>query len=105
MTVVVLALIMGLIALKIYEHVMIISTALIGSYLICKSVSVWAGGFPNEVELYHWIENSNGSYQMETTYYYYFAAILVGTIIGVIVQEKHKSKRNKDSVHGYKRMH
>lgn len=41
---------------------------------------------------------------METTYYIYFAAILVGTIIGVIVQEKHKSKR-KESVHGYKRMH
>lgn len=104
MTVVVLAIIFGVIALYIYEHMMIISTALIGSYLVNKSVSVWAGGFPNEVELFHYIENSGGDYEMETTYYIYFAAILVGTIIGIIVQEKHKSKR-KESTHGYKRMH
>ncbi len=58
MTVVVLAIVVGLIALWIYEHMIIVVTSLIGSYLVNKSVSVFAGGFPNEVELYHFIEKS-----------------------------------------------
>ena len=104
---VVLAILIGLIALWIWEHVIIIMTSFIGAYLVNKSVAVWAGGFPNEVELYHYIESSGGEYSIETTYYIYFAAILVGTIVGAVVQEKHRSKRKEkeQGTAGYHAMH
>ena len=99
----VLALLCGILALKVWEHAIIVITAFLGGYVFNKSVSVWAGGFPNEIELYHYLEGSHGSYSIETTYYYYFAGIVIATIIGTIAQEKHKNKR-KERQQGYRQM-
>ena len=105
MTVIVLAIVCGLIALKVWEHFIIIATAFIGSYVTAKCIGVYAGGFPNEIELYHYLENSDKRYSIENSYYFYFAGIVVFTIIGTIVQEKHKSKRDEKKSPKYKRMH
>jgi len=43
-----LGLIFGVLAFKLFEHVLIFSTTFIGTYLFIRSIGEVAGNYPNE---------------------------------------------------------
>lgn len=46
--IVALAVIFGALSFVIYDHIIIISTTMIGSYAFVRGISLYAGGYPNE---------------------------------------------------------
>ena len=86
-------------ASKLHDILLIVSTSLIGSYALVRGISVFAGGFPNEVAIMD--ELANDIMPTLSTYFYvYFAAIVCLFILGVANQWKHykgeQSKTNGD---------
>jgi len=68
-----------------YKHgdtIVILVTSLIGAYLTVRGVSMFFGGFPNEVSLYQ--EISNGTASFSYWFLGYLSAIMILTIVGVI---------------------
>jgi len=74
------ALVGAVIAYKLWKDIIMISTAYIGAYMICKSIAVYIGGFPTEDSIADGIEN----WSPET--YIYLALIVVLTILGGVTQ-------------------
>ena len=76
----VLFLILGLIIKKFF---IILMTSLYGAFAICYGVATFAGGFPI------FVDTTAVGYQRPANYwlvYIYFAGIIVGTVVGTIVQ-------------------
>ena len=68
----------------IFDHVLIFSTSLIGSYSFVRGISLYAGGYPNEFTLAELIQQ--GLYkEIDVLFYAYFCAIVVIFVVGVIV--------------------
>jgi len=63
-------------------------TALLGAYSFVRGISVFAGGYPNEVTLYEQL--NNGTAQFTPVFLGYLAGILVVFVLGVLWQNKHK---------------
>ena len=77
-------------AFKTERLVIMLATALIGSYLSVRGVSLYAGGFPNESSLQY--ELQSGSITWETfpkSFYGYLAGIVVLCLISFMFQTKH----------------
>lgn len=47
----------GLLTFKYSEEVIVMSTSLVGSYMVIRPISWIFGGFPNEFTLYLMVEN------------------------------------------------
>jgi len=63
---------------KFESHVIIVSTAFMGSYGIIRGISMYAGGFPSEQELH--ALTSSGAMKWENfpkLFYLYLASIVV----------------------------
>lgn len=73
----------------IFDHALIISTAIVGSYGFVRGISLYAGRYPNEFTLVELIQKGLIS-QIDPIFYAYLAGILVMAIIGMIVQYKMK---------------
>lgn len=52
LTVIISSLIVALLAVKYFEYIAIIGAAIGGAYSLVRGVSIFAGGFPNEIYLY-----------------------------------------------------
>ena len=50
--VVVLGLLVGVLSFKWYNHIVIIATCVLGSYLFIRGLAIFAGGYPNEFTVY-----------------------------------------------------
>ena len=70
-----------------YNHAIILSTSLIGSYLFVRGISLYAGGFPNEYTLMKELENGVIPV-VPMSFYFYLGGIVVSTIICAVVQYK-----------------
>eukprot|EP00331_Platyophrya_macrostoma_P030491 CAMPEP_0176448190 /NCGR_PEP_ID=MMETSP0127-20121128/25603_1 /TAXON_ID=938130 /ORGANISM="Platyophrya macrostoma, Strain WH" /LENGTH=409 /DNA_ID=CAMNT_0017835027 /DNA_START=36 /DNA_END=1265 /DNA_ORIENTATION=+ len=95
---VVLALITGILALLIFEHVVIIATAFTGAYLVIRGASLFAPAgytYPNEIEIARDIQY-NGFAHIPWTFYLYFPLIVIITIAGAYVQYRHKRARDEE---------
>eukprot|EP00355_Strombidium_rassoulzadegani_P009221 CAMPEP_0168617554 /NCGR_PEP_ID=MMETSP0449_2-20121227/5601_1 /TAXON_ID=1082188 /ORGANISM="Strombidium rassoulzadegani, Strain ras09" /LENGTH=207 /DNA_ID=CAMNT_0008658371 /DNA_START=774 /DNA_END=1393 /DNA_ORIENTATION=+ len=80
-----LALVMALLTFKKREHVMILSTCVLGSYLIVRGVSLYAGGFPNEFEFTK--EFDSGAWtSLPWTFYVYLVMMVVMFVLGTYYQ-------------------
>ena len=82
------------------SHILIISTAFVGSYGFIRGISFYAGGYPNEFTLYDRIKHGLIE-NIEPTFYAYFASILVLFIIGLAVQYRMRNKEKDDERHPY----
>lgn len=93
------AIILAFFAFKVEKLVVIAVTGFVGSYMIVRGISLYAGGFPNEMALGKEIEQGGISFdQFPKTFYGYLAGIGVCAIVGVIVQlkqNKHKDNQNR----------
>lgn len=86
-----------------YNHALILSTALIGSYSIVRGASLYIGGFPNEFNLIN--EVKNGVIEnVPWEYYAYLAAIIATSILASIVQYKTLARMEEHERHPYERL-
>lgn len=76
-----------------YNHAIILSTSLIGSYFFVRGISFYAGGFPNEFILMKEIKHGIISTQPWSVWVY-LAGIVVATVICAVVQYKQLARMN-----------
>merc|ERR1712110_1025057 len=93
-TIIIVALICGVIAHKLRDTVLIVVTAFVGSYLAVRAVSLIVGGFPPESAIAEYIKYGAWD-DLTQDFWMYCAAMLVLGIIGVAVQCHYK----KDEEH------
>lgn len=91
-TIGVLGLLGGLLSLKFYKHVVIVSTSLGGSYAFVRALSLVIGGFPNEIKLINEIQLQNYDFSVEWPFYVYMNAIFLMTLFSIWVQIKIKRR-------------
>jgi len=76
---------------KYYDLIVILSTAMLGAYTFVRGISLFAGGFPNEVEVIQKLANgiaTNIPYQ----FYLYTAGIIVLFGLGSFYQLREKKR-------------
>jgi hypothetical protein len=75
----------GFFVLKTEKLMIMLSTALIGSYLAIRGISLYAGGFPNETSLRSQLESGGLTWDtFPKTFYAYLAAIFVLSVISCV---------------------
>lgn len=80
------------------SHILIISTAFIGSYSLIRGISLYAGKFPSESYIIHLISNNETEtlkHILTFEIYLYLAGWLLGFILGVVVQYKIRTDEDK----------
>mmetsp|Transcript_8962 Transcript_8962/g.6727 ORF Transcript_8962/g.6727 Transcript_8962/m.6727 type:complete len:140 (-) Transcript_8962:45-464(-) len=88
LSVVVLGLIGGIVAYKMKDGVMIIVTSFIGAYMFVRGISVFIGGYPNELEMINMVKT--GTYDVTISLICYLLGVLVLFVWGICFQNRHK---------------
>jgi hypothetical protein len=89
----------GFLAFKFEKLMIMLSTALIGSYLAVRGISMYAGGFPNETSIRQELESGGLTWDtFPKTFYAYLAGILILSITSFVYQVRHN--RNAQKVEG-----
>lgn len=92
-----LGVIAGLLSLWLFWHAIILSTSIIGAYGIIRGVSMYAGGFPDEMELYYLLKMGKLE-NIPAAFYIYLTFFILISILFVIFQYK-KFGSSGDSAH------
>lgn len=79
----------GLLTFYLFEHTLIVGSAIFGGYALMRGLSVFIGGFPNEILLYSEIEAAR-KISMPTLFYVYLALYIVFAIGFFVFQERGK---------------
>lgn len=86
----------GYLSWVLFEKVLIVGTALLGSYAFVRGISMFAGHFPNEIDLMQKLANGIKP-EMDSFFYGYLVGILVLFICGAVYQsKKFKDQQWKD---------
>jgi len=72
----------GVLSLRVWKGMAIISTSIIGAYLAVRAVSVYIGGFPSELNL------ANGTAEFTGWSYLYLLVVVVMSALGIRYQFK-----------------
>jgi hypothetical protein len=83
------AVVLGYFAFQVEKIVVIIVTGFVGAYMIVRGISLYAGGYPNEMAISR--EISEGGLDFDNfpkTFYGYLAGIGVCALVGFYVQFK-----------------
>jgi hypothetical protein len=67
----------------LFDHAIIISTAIVGSYAFIRGISFYAGGYPSELELIQIIKY-DGWGSIDKRFYGYMSGFILATIICII---------------------
>lgn len=78
-------------SLIMFDHILIASTSLIGSYAFVRGISLYAGRYPNEFTLAELLQKDLYE-EIDPVFYAYFAAIVVMCTLSVIVQLRIRKK-------------
>mmetsp|Transcript_1530 Transcript_1530/g.1036 ORF Transcript_1530/g.1036 Transcript_1530/m.1036 type:complete len:213 (-) Transcript_1530:36-674(-) len=82
----------GLFALAFFDHVVILGSAALGSFIAIAGVGVVAGGYANPFYVTQVLIEGQ---TIESTFYYYLAANVVLLVIGAVFQYYMRKKRNQ----------
>ncbi len=82
----------GLLTLFIFDHIIIISSSIIGAYAVMRGISMYAGGFPDEIDLVQYIRYGLLD-KLDPSFYGYMAGFIVGALICMFVQYKVLQKK------------
>ena len=85
------ALLAAVLAFIFYFHAIILSTSFTGSYFFVRGISLYAGGFPNEMALIDQIK-SGAIEHISYWFYLYLFFIILLTVATTIFQYKHFKK-------------
>ena len=98
-----LALICGLLALCLLDHVLILATSLAGAYFFIAGIGLVAGRFQNPFTIV--TERMNGQIvSIDPVFYAYLAGILVMWVLGAMVQYRHRRQDNDMGRDPYNRL-
>ncbi len=86
-----ISLVCGLLAFILYDHILILATALFGSFIFCFGIGMVAGRYPNPFTIQELIKNGQLE-NIDPVYYAYMAGNLVMFALGLLVQYKHKRR-------------
>jgi len=86
----------------IFDPILILSTSMIGSYLVIRGIAFYAGGYPNEFTIQQAIEHNQYD-DIPTTFYAYLAGIVFLFVCGNYVQCKHYKNDKKKDNHPYRK--
>lgn len=96
-----MAIIAGILSIYLFSHAVIIATSIVGSYAFIRGISLYAGGFPDELDLIKMIE-AGDSDSIDGRFYGYMAGFFVASIICIIFQYKMWNKdQNAKYQHPY----
>lgn len=88
--IVALAIVFGALAFFLEKFVIQLMTSFIGSYLMIRGISLFAGGFPNEIELHEQIESGALDWStLDKAIYAYLSGIVMMTALAFYFQRKH----------------
>jgi len=94
----------GLITYWLEPYIIMFSTSFIGAYAFIRGISVYAGKFPSEVDLFRMLKNHTITRKdVDPVWYAYAAAILVVFIVALVIQccrHKRKIQREEDEKRG-----
>ena len=98
-----MAIVVGLLALCLFEHVLILSTSLAGSFLAINGIGLVAGGYQNPFTMA--AEMSEGTLQnINPVFYAYMAGNLVLWALGALAQYRQKKKDDEEGNDPYNRL-
>ena len=80
---------------RYFEKILIFGTAFIGAYSLVRGISLFAGHFPNEVEIFQQL-SAGIKPTLDAFFYIYLASILVVFIAGVVVQKRFTARDVED---------
>lgn len=94
------AILFTLMTFKMNNQFIIFSTALIGSYMLVRGVSLYAGGYPNEFILVQ--ELDSGAFEaIPKTFYAYLVFLIISMIGGSYYQWKEWKREGPGYKHPY----
>jgi Domain of unknown function (DUF4203) len=82
-----MGLIFGGLAFCIFWHIIVVATSLAGAYAVVRGISLYAGGFPGELEIVDLIKSGKFT-GMPGSFYGYMAGFIVLTIVFSVIQFK-----------------
>lgn len=85
----------AVLAFVVFEHAMILSTAMLGSYFTIRGIAVYGGGYYNAFTVIDMMKAGLID-QIDPIYWGYLTGIIVLTIIGALVQYKCRPKKKED---------
>jgi hypothetical protein len=84
-----MALIFGVLAFFLYDHILIQSTALFGSFLFVYGVGMVAGGYQNPFTIVELIKYGQLD-SIDPIFYAYLGGNVLMYILGCVIQYRHK---------------
>lgn len=90
-----------MLALCLFDHVLILTTSLGGAYLFVAGIGLVAGGFQNPFTI---VTQRNNGVSVDAVFYAYMAGILVMWILGALVQYRHKKQDDERGHDPYSRL-
>lgn len=79
-----LAVIAGILSIFLFNHAVIFATSIVGSYAFIRGISLYAGGYPNEMQLIDMIKYQ-GLAGIDPRFYGYMAGFVVATTICIVL--------------------
>lgn len=99
--VILLALVVGLLSIVLFNPIVIFSTSFLGGYLLMRGLSLVAGGYPNELTVYERIRDGDLD-SVPATFYIYMVGVIIICAGGMYVQFRMFNKaKAEDSQYGY----
>jgi hypothetical protein len=94
-----MAIVFAIVAFFTEKGVIIFITSFVGSYSLIRGISLYAGGFPNEIELHNEIESGAIDWSsFNKGFYGYLAGILILTVLSLYFQIKHNTNKKYDGL-------
>ena len=84
-----ISLVVGLLAFFLYDHIMILSTSLFGSFVFCYGIGLVAGHYPNPFTILDLIKHGQLD-NIDPIYYAYLGGNALMFLVGCLVQYRHK---------------
>jgi hypothetical protein len=97
------AVVAGILVFVTYNHAIILSTSLVGSYFFVRGISLYAGGFPDEIIIIKAMR-SGVVLEQPFTLWIYLGGILVSFIICAVVQYRQLAKMDEYEKHPYEKL-
>ena len=88
------AILLGITAFYTEKKVIMFVTSFVGAYAIIRGISLYAGGFPNEIELHQEIQAGAVDWKsFDKGFYGYLVGIIILTVLSGYYQIKHDTDK------------
>jgi Domain of unknown function (DUF4203) len=89
-----MAIVFGVLTIFFFDHILIQSTSILGSFVVVYGIGLIAGHYPNPFNIVSMIKNGQFN-EIDPLFYAYMGGNIVLYIIGAFVQYRHKRANPK----------